>query len=429
MKGKYSSFRFMILIIILFACLFIFSFPSLALILGDFGSTGGGPPDGVVDFEDLMIFAMAYGSTPSDTNWNSACDIAGPNGSTTPDEVIDFEDLMIFAMNYGKCECILPPSPTLSDLGNSLQSPATYILNWSEVSEATSYILQESTSSSFSVAQEYTETSVSRSFSHGVTTNTTYYYRVAANNFCGQSDWSNVMNIEITPGYAPYIWYYWPQCAGSGFYNFDVLLTIDLDPGIQSPYYWAHQFGFENGDGGYMGLQTNGYMQGEWVGKMAIFSIWDALEAEPGPGASSEEFTGEGEGWSCRIKYNWVEGHTYCLRIEACGIDEQENEWWGAWIIDTSTSQETFIGKIKVPASWQGLSDLSVVWVEYYGQVNGCNSPKPYTKARFEQPTADNASFIPNKLNPVIVPTCLCTQITFIENQGVIFETGGVVIY
>jgi len=131
---------------------------------------------------------------------------------------------------------------------------------------------------------------------------------------------------QITPGGMAYMWYDWPQLPVSGFYNFDVLLAIDVDPGIQSAYYWAHQFGFKNGDGGYMGLQTNGHMQGEWVGKMAIFSIWDALEAEPGPGASSEEFTGEGEGWSCRKKYNWVEGHTYCLRIEACGVDEQENE-------------------------------------------------------------------------------------------------------
>jgi len=95
MKGKYFSFKFMILAIILFTCLSLFSFPSLALIPGDFGSAGGGPPDGVVDFEDLMIFAMAYGSTPPDANWNILCDIY-------PDDKIDFEDLMIFAMHYGE---------------------------------------------------------------------------------------------------------------------------------------------------------------------------------------------------------------------------------------------------------------------------------------------------------------------------------------
>ena len=98
MKQKY-----LLLTIILFVFLFLFSTPSLALIPGDFGSANNGPPDGVVDFEDLMIFAIAYGSTPSDANWNSACDIAGP-GSTTPDDVIDFEDLMIFALHYGETE-------------------------------------------------------------------------------------------------------------------------------------------------------------------------------------------------------------------------------------------------------------------------------------------------------------------------------------
>jgi hypothetical protein len=92
MKRKY-----LLLTMILFSCLFLFSTTSLALIPGDFGSAGGGPPDGCVDFEDLMIFAMAYGSIPADDNWNLLCDIY-------PDDKIDFEDLMIFAMNYGKRE-------------------------------------------------------------------------------------------------------------------------------------------------------------------------------------------------------------------------------------------------------------------------------------------------------------------------------------
>ncbi|PKP59793.1 hypothetical protein CVT91_06160 [Candidatus Atribacteria bacterium HGW-Atribacteria-1] len=71
-------------------------------ILGDFGSANNGPPDCKVDFEDLMIFAMAYGSTSSDPNWNPVCDIAGLGGVLIPDGVIDFEDLMIFAMHYGE---------------------------------------------------------------------------------------------------------------------------------------------------------------------------------------------------------------------------------------------------------------------------------------------------------------------------------------
>ena len=61
MKQKYF-----ILTIILFVFLFLFSISSLALIPGDFGSSNNGPPDGVVDFEDLMIFAMHYGDTCED---------------------------------------------------------------------------------------------------------------------------------------------------------------------------------------------------------------------------------------------------------------------------------------------------------------------------------------------------------------------------
>jgi hypothetical protein len=99
MKEKY-----LLLTMILLVFLTLFTATSLALIPGDFGSAGGGPPDGCVDFEDLMIFSMANGSTPSDSNWNPACDIAGPDGKLTPDGVIDFEDLMVFAMHYGECD-------------------------------------------------------------------------------------------------------------------------------------------------------------------------------------------------------------------------------------------------------------------------------------------------------------------------------------
>jgi len=95
MKEKYFSYKLIILTIVLFTCLFIFSVTSLALIPGDFGSADNGPPDGCVDFEDLMIFALAYGSTEGDDNWNPDCDIY-------LDGIIDFEDLMIFAMHYGE---------------------------------------------------------------------------------------------------------------------------------------------------------------------------------------------------------------------------------------------------------------------------------------------------------------------------------------
>lgn len=99
MKHKY-----LLLSMALFVFLILFSTPSFALIPGDFGSANNGPPDGCVDFEDLMIFALAYGSCSGDLIWNPICDIASSGGSLTPDGCIDFEDLMIFAMHYGECD-------------------------------------------------------------------------------------------------------------------------------------------------------------------------------------------------------------------------------------------------------------------------------------------------------------------------------------
>ncbi len=49
-----------------------------------------------VDIFDIVTCAVAYGSTPSDSNWNSHCDIAEPYG------VIDLFDIVMIAGSYGK---------------------------------------------------------------------------------------------------------------------------------------------------------------------------------------------------------------------------------------------------------------------------------------------------------------------------------------
>ena len=103
-------------------------------------------------------------------------------------------------MDIEICPCTPPSPPTLSDPGDTLTSPANYTVSWSLVSGATSYVLQEATSSDFfSGLQYYPLTGTSKDFSHTVTT-TTYYYRVAAVNYCGQGGWSNVVDIMVVTG-------------------------------------------------------------------------------------------------------------------------------------------------------------------------------------------------------------------------------------
>jgi hypothetical protein len=51
--------------------------------------------DGKVDEHDLEILAAAYGSTPTEPNWNLSADI---NGS----KIVEVQDLFVIGTNYGK---------------------------------------------------------------------------------------------------------------------------------------------------------------------------------------------------------------------------------------------------------------------------------------------------------------------------------------
>jgi hypothetical protein len=72
--------------------------------LGDINPTGSW--DGNVDINDLAPFSNAFGTSDGDLGWNNEADF-GPTddfsrfGIPLPDNIIQFEDLMIFAMNYG----------------------------------------------------------------------------------------------------------------------------------------------------------------------------------------------------------------------------------------------------------------------------------------------------------------------------------------
>ena len=48
-----------------------------------------------VDIFDIVATATAYGSTPSDPNWNPNCDLAEPYG------IINIFDIVVIAIDYG----------------------------------------------------------------------------------------------------------------------------------------------------------------------------------------------------------------------------------------------------------------------------------------------------------------------------------------
>jgi hypothetical protein len=63
--------------------------PVLCLIQGDVNYNGK------VDLQDLVMLALAYGSSPGDTRWN-------PNADINDNGKVGLSDLAILALHYGQ---------------------------------------------------------------------------------------------------------------------------------------------------------------------------------------------------------------------------------------------------------------------------------------------------------------------------------------
>jgi hypothetical protein len=58
--------------------------------------------DGIVNLQDLVLFARAYGSTPDDPRWN-------PQADVNRDGIVNLQDLVLLALNYNRLNT---PNPT-----------------------------------------------------------------------------------------------------------------------------------------------------------------------------------------------------------------------------------------------------------------------------------------------------------------------------
>ncbi|MBU0613736.1 hypothetical protein KJ766_00420 [Patescibacteria group bacterium] len=93
----------------------------------------------------------------------------------------------------------VPDVPTLSDPGTSISSGTLFDLDVSASSGATSYVIQQSTNSSFSsYIQIYSGSLNSYTHSIEVSSDDDYYFRAQAKNSTGDSGWSNVVDLTIT---------------------------------------------------------------------------------------------------------------------------------------------------------------------------------------------------------------------------------------
>ncbi|MBX4335175.1 DUF3472 domain-containing protein [Bartonella raoultii] len=144
----------------------------------------------------------------------------------------------------------------------------------------------------------------------------------------------------------------WP--AGREFDKLSFFEQISYDGGPKSHYYWASQFSFKNGNGGYIGLQNSKGVH------FVNYSIWNAVGWKS---KHCKRFSGEGSGVQCQIKMPWKVGHQYRL-----DVSKEENLVTGT-IIDLMDRTKTTLGVIEVPKTF-GKFDGSLHFVEEYSQGN-----------------------------------------------------------
>lgn len=221
---------------------------------------------------------------------------------------------------------------------------------------------------------------------------------------------------SFTPYHFVDAYYNYNSSLSSGYYNSDIFLTIDSAPNPLGYYYWSKYVWFTDGNGAYYGLQTNGLINGQWVGKMVIFSLWNAKDYKAGTKSYCEKFTHEGEGYSCRMKYNWQQGHKYRLRIWY-----MNDSWWAFYIKDLNTGTEEYLGQIKATTS--SLIKNFAVFSEYFMSVNACEEV-PYAKVTFSDPTANGGTYKAKFSGQLLHKTCKNVKVVASDNK-LIAETGG----
>jgi hypothetical protein len=188
-------------------------------------------------------------------------------------------------------------------------------------------------------------------------------------------------------------------------------MTWALEPRTDpSPagYFWSHQVGLVGGEAAYFGLQTQGSGP---AGKIAIFSVWGAVDAD-GPQYAGP-FGGEGTGMTVRVPYPWQPGRGEQLALRAEG-----DGWWRADV------GPTLVGRIRVAPGWGGLAPSSVMWTERYGPPLRSCPDMGLAVAWFGTPVADG-TVKPLRHDNYLAANAGCAGSSVFDADGGVVHTMG----
>lgn len=219
-----------------------------------------------------------------------------------------------------------------------------------------------------------------------------------------------------------YTEWWWPpsptifRTIPAGYQSFEHVVRVEVDPGPESAYVWAHEFTLVEGHGGFVALQAHPGGTGEPAGKAAVFSIRGGMVAE-GPGAEATTAAGAA---SCRIPFSWEAGQAYQLRVW-----NDRPGWWAAAVAGGESGRESFVGRILVPEAWRRLGSWSMTRTEYEGRPLSRCDDLPPCRVSYSVPTADDGSVEPERHESRVGPgTCDGSRVETVPD-GVRHEMGG----
>lgn len=174
----------------------------------------------------------------------------------------------------------------------------------------------------------------------------------------------------------------WPSPLDS--MEFEIMVETETE---SDGYFWAHEFDFVGGNGGFLGLQQRGGYQvsppdgpADFTNMVVFWISGGQLAAELGdvPYPDARTFLRDDDWWTIHARYAFEPCRPYRLRVGRQGSDANGNIWYGAWIRDGQSGASTFIGRILVRAALGQLDALSSMFSNRIGHapVTSCSTPE-----------------------------------------------------
>lgn len=233
---------------------------------------------------------------------------------------------------------------------------------------------------------------------------------------------SHKANAQAAKNYTPAIDYIFDSNTYEDMTTYVTWQTVPTTTSI----FAAYQFGFQAGNGGYIGTQI--YNTGS---KKAIFSIWDVdgFPQSSQPNSTwCQRFGGEGLGAQCVIDYPWVVNREYKLVVHKQSTIT-DGEIWEGLITDTVTGTETLIGRLKVSNinAFNGFGRLngshSNNFHEYFAQGQEDCSLHKYSKIKWRGPYVIQGQQLASKATAVYLD-CALVNMTSPSTGTIILEEG-----